>query len=715
MKTLHKELVALLIVLTLSVTLLLPIHVITKQVDVPKIGEVSKESVIAPFTFEVLKLEKEYEQEKILAGEKALAVFMYDIEITERVYRQLDSLRRSVFSASQTSGGRKEKKIQTIRKLLPEKTIWLLLRKRELLDELRYSVDHIMDRGVSSVYLAESVQMKEAYRKVYGLDDPVYLLYNKEFLTLIRDDKRTLVHMDSVITKEVALEREVKRLKGKYSEDVVEVLSGLLHQYITANIFYDNEETARAKEMEMARIPRKKGEIVKGTKIVDKNEVITSELREELLSLQTAYEKMNREKAAYKKYNAYFANLVLVGFIFFCTAYLARILLNSSFKNTRKLLVITSVFLIQILFIRLSMGAVYYLNNDFLSNYSAPYIAGTVIVVLLYGMPAGMLLNIIVGIFSGMVFGYDFLVMLYVFFTGSIAAIISGRIWRRIGLVKVFLVCLLTSVGYILCIMIIRGELDPVLLSAESIAAGIGCLLSILIAFLYKPLESLSGEITRLSLLEYSDINHPLMKRLSSECSGTFLHATNVANMAAAAAAAVHEDPNFTRLLAYYHDVGKTVNPACFRENINGGDVFAQTDISADALRSIIVNHVKEGVELAQKYGLPTPIQEAILQHHGTMPVAVGMNHAKSDIQYYPGPVPQNRVNAIVMFADMCEGFLRSGGKSSEEEIRSFVHERLMDIVSSGQLNACELTLQELEQISEIFIHYIFKKTQKQF
>ena len=194
------------------------------------------------------------------------------------------------------------------------------------------------------------------------------------------------------------------------------------------------------------------------------------------------------------------------------------------------------------------------------------------------------------------------------------------------------------------------------------------------------------------------------------EAPGTYHHTLMVATLAEQAAEAIGANPLLCRVAAYFHDIGKLSNPSYFTENAFGMDRHA--DLSPRMSALIILNHVKEGLVLAQKYKLRKPLREVIASHHGTSRIyffyrravdeAGGDASAVDEFDYrYPGPLPRSKEAAIISLADSCEAASRSLQKPSPQKIDALISDIFRDRILDGQLADCELTLREIEQVQE--------------
>jgi len=230
-------------------------------------------------------------------------------------------------------------------------------------------------------------------------------------------------------------------------------------------------------------------------------------------------------------------------------------------------------------------------------------------------------------------------------------------------------------------------------------------------------LENFFGVVTNIRLLELSDTNHPLLKKLNLEAPGTYLHSLIVANLAESAAESIGANSLLARVGAYFHDIGKISKAEYFVEN----QLYRKDRhkaLTPTMSKLVIINHVKEGVELAKKYRLPQPVIDFISQHHGTSLISYFYHQATKDLTEkekekmkdefrYPGPKPQTKETAIVLLADSIEAASRVLEEPTPSRIRELVKEIIRVKLEDGQLDESGLSLKELEKIEEVFIRLL--------
>ena len=219
-----------------------------------------------------------------------------------------------------------------------------------------------------------------------------------------------------------------------------------------------------------------------------------------------------------------------------------------------------------------------------------------------------------------------------------------------------------------------------------------------------------------MQLSELSRPTQPLLRQLLLKAPGTYHHTIVVSNLAERAAAAIGADALLARVGSYYHDIGKTVRPYFFTENIaDNSSPHEKLDPLTSA--QIIISHVTDGIDLAQKYRLPPRIQDFIREHHGrsltqffyTQAQRQAGDSATVDPESfrYPGPNPRSKETAILLLADSCEAAVRSVRPNTREELEKFINKLIDGRVADGVLNQCDLTFKDLQTIREVFIQVL--------
>jgi putative nucleotidyltransferase with HDIG domain len=350
--------------------------------------------------------------------------------------------------------------------------------------------------------------------------------------------------------------------------------------------------------------------------------------------------------------------------------------------------------------------------------YLMPVAVNAMLVSILMDTRAALLQSTIIAMLIGFAAEADPINHALVALVGSTVAVYAtARVESRTDVYKAGLWVSLANVVTILGIYLVKAY---TLVSVRPwIDAGLGFANGIVTAMVVTgalPMfETLFGIVTPLKLLELSNPNHPLLKKLLVEAPGSYHHTILVANLCEAAAEAIGADQVLARVGAYYHDIGKTKRPYFFVENQFGGEnPHDKLPPSLSAL--IITSHVKDGLEMAREARLPQEIVDFIPEHHGTTLVSYfyhkasqndGAEYVIEDDFRYEGPKPRTKETAILMLADSCEASVRAirqKGALTVDQIEQQVKRILDDRLKQGQLDHCDLTLRELDVIAKVFV-----------
>lgn len=470
------------------------------------------------------------------------------------------------------------------------------------------------------------------------------------------------------------------------------------------NIVYDSITNAKAsKGVEMfahSAIDR----VTAGTKIVGRNEIVTPRI---YTILQT-YEKqlLQIEKAETSKVNFTNLGIILLLLILMGTqfAYL-RIMRQDLFENP-KVVLLTSMTIVGF-----SLFAVV-MNRSFEQGiFMVPFtIIPIILIVFLDSRTAFFTYMVTIVLVAAIThFMWDFVVMQFV--AGFVALISIRELSRRSQLVQTGLyVFLAYSVLYFSIECMQTGTVAMI----QHRMFGAFAINAVLISFAYIIIfliEKSFGLISRVTLIELSDINNPLLRELSEECPGTFQHSLAVSNMAAAAASRVGANVQLVRAGALYHDIGKIANPAFFTENQHG--VNPHTALSPIQSAKIVIEHVKEGIRRAEKAKLPPRLRDFILEHHGRgtaryFYTTYCNQHPEETVDAnlftYPGPNPQSLETSILMMTDSVEAASRSLTDYSMQSIENLVNKIVDAQVSEGLHSEAPISFRDILEIKKSFI-----------
>lgn len=354
-----------------------------------------------------------------------------------------------------------------------------------------------------------------------------------------------------------------------------------------------------------------------------------------------------------------------------------------------------------------------------LPGYAIPAIGFVILVTLLFdNLEFSFLFSLFFFSLGASIEGGNLTVGTSLFAGGLSAALLSFRVRKRFEVIKAGVVAGFIQFLVAFVIEKVKNEQGFVSGFSPNVNLLVICVLNGIVAsvvLIILPIfEYIFKVVTNTSLLELSDLNHPLLRRLILEAPGTYQHSLVVANLSEAAADAIGANGLLARVGAYYHDVGKMIKPNYFVENkIGTKDIHK--DLKPSMSKLIIMNHVKDGVDLAKKSHVNPRIVDFISEHHGKTLVYYFYQRAKElepeashEEEYrYVGPKPQSKETAIVSLADTIEALSRTLDEPTPSRIEEMVREVIRKRFQEGELDESTLTLKDLEKVTQKFVHVL--------
>lgn len=477
-----------------------------------------------------------------------------------------------------------------------------------------------------------------------------------------------------------------------------------LSDKLMPNIIYDSIGSRRVLEQLYKKALAPVGVIQKGERIIDRGEKVTPQL---YTVLQTYEQMLNeRNKVGQGDHYPVVGQILLVAILFtgfFAYVYYFRPRTYIDFRKMFFLLLFVTVF---------TAGALVVKDTSANAIYLIPFATVPIILSTFIDSRTGFMANVLVVLVCALALPspLEFIVLQVM---AGIVAIVSVRsLVRRSQLVScAFYVFATYCLVYIGMTILVNGSVMSV---SKQMFMNFG-LNGLILSFNYVlvfVLEKLFGFITPVSLVELSDVNNPELRELSEKCPGTFQHSLQVSNLAAEVAHSIGANVQLVRAGALYHDIGKISNPAFFTENQRG--VNPHDSLTPDHSARIVLRHVTEGVQRAEKAKLPAVIKDFILQHHGkgkakffymkACEAAGGAENVDDSIYTYPGPNPNTRETTILMIADATEAAAKSLQEHSDEAIRTLV-ERIIDSQRADGLYVdSPLTFREMEIVKKTIV-----------
>ncbi|GIV69124.1 HD family phosphohydrolase [Caldilinea sp.] len=486
-------------------------------------------------------------------------------------------------------------------------------------------------------------------------------------------------------------------------EDASDVAIQLVKNLIRPNSFYNAERTAALRAEARAGVPPQTITLVRGETVIRSGDRATPEQVEKLAALSKLQSEWDFWTVTR---NAVFVLLWLTVTLS-ALAKVRRPLLQN-LREQALLLVITVIWL---------LAAKAMIVNHPLLPFIYPLAAYAILVSVFCKMRVAQVLITMFALLLLYMLPTNATMVIYQTTGAMLAVLLVGRAERLNSFIWAGVVVGLSNLAVLIAMSAPFSTYSSTMLVELLLATVVNGALTAAIALIgYFVLGNLFDIVTPLQLNELSRPTHPLLRQVLLKASGTYHHTILVSNLAERAAAAIGADALLVRVGAYYHDIGKTVRPYFFAENIMDG---SSPHDKLDPLTSaqIIISHVKDGVDLAQKYKLPERIQDFIREHHGRSLVKYFYLMAQQQSQdgatvneedfRYPGPNPRSRETAIVMLADTCEAAVRAMRPSSREELELLVNRLIDERVASGELNDSDLTFRDLQTIKEVFLQVL--------
>ena len=475
----------------------------------------------------------------------------------------------------------------------------------------------------------------------------------------------------------------------------------ILH-YLQPNVLFDEAQTNELIRQEINSIKPFTTVYKKGQPIIYEGEKVVSENIEIMTALNIYGVKANLFQ---------FASIFLI--VLFSFVFLRKYMMvyrPEIYQDKKRFLVIYIAFFIVIILAKLINT---FNPENFSGNleYFIPVTITSILISLLVSTNIAIICGMIMSIFLAIMFKFDLIFFFYLFFSCVVASFSTYRSYKRTELIKSGYIIGLANILLILAVGILKDINEVAWYSYNFIFGfGSGVIAAMITLAIIPYLESIFKITTPQSLLELADLNHPLLKQLMVTSSGTYQHSIIVANLSEAAADALKDNIVLARIGSYFHDIGKVKRPLFFAEN-----QFAEENphnvLNPRMSKIIITSHTKDGLELANKYGLPKLIKDIISQHHGTSLVSFFYTQAaKNDQQIieaefrYPGPKPQTKVSGIIMLADSVEAAVRSLKNPGPTKIENCIDNIFTNKINDHQLDDCPVSFQEIKIIKETFL-----------
>ena len=619
------------------------------------------ESLYAPFNFPIYKTPEQLKLEEEKSLKDFYPIFVFDVAATNANKTKMLS------DFNEKWNGSEEDKL-----------------KNQLILEKLY--DTIEDRGVIA--------------NVSLFDD----LKPESMIDVVRDRVVKTKQLRDFYTMKTATDL-ISNYLSDVGQDIDKILiNRLLLTYIHQNVLYSEDLTKQSEEQALSSISLTFGMVQKDELIITEGELITDEKYNILNSLEKEYSLMDEGNFFNRNLNLY-GQIILVFLIFLSLFYALKLMRPDIFKESRSLNMILVMMLMMIV---PSFVVIKYYPNLI---YVMPLPILAMLMVTFFDTKVAIYIQILTLIIISLAVPNSFTFFIIQFFVSLVAIFVLSRSTSRsryfVTYASIFVSYIILKIG---ASLIFDGGLDNFTWNDVGIFAmnTLFAMLTLPLSFLF---ERVFGFVTDMTLLELSNTNTPLLRKLASEAPGTFQHVMQVADLCEEALFAIGGNMLLARTGAMYHDVGKVKNPMCFTEN-QSGKYNIHDDLSYYESSQIIINHVIDGIEICRKYHVPEQIIDFVRTHHGTrrteyfyqMELKENPDSEINEADFrYHGPIPFSKETAVLMMADSVEAASRSLKDKTEESISKLVDGIIDAQTKDNQFINTDLTFRDITTIKKVF------------
>ncbi|MFL2983562.1 MAG: HD family phosphohydrolase [Candidatus Neomarinimicrobiota bacterium] len=692
-----------------------------------QLNDIAHEPVIAPFTFPILKSNQKLQKDLDEQKNSIPYVFNRDLKIVERQKIELFNFFSKVNELRSLNWRLEESK-----RLVYERRYHKQYEKARLefiSDSANFSI--ISEKFYQSYPFAQNNEKWKNYlltdknpQKLKDLDQ------NNELILQICRNRWTEgiydINIIDIISRQVSINQgsvpdlaspnSFNDLESAWIKSKIELLSSLsdseyfrdlgydiIVEFMKPNLLFDRETTFQRQKESLDKVPRSQGVILENELIVDANMRITDDIMLKLNSLSAAVRKQDSQMGILHIIQGFIGRVILLSIIislFFTFLVIYRIKI---FQDWKMVLLIGLVFFLQIIIAYLVV------IQSAWSEYLIPISMGAMTFTILFDARIGFMATTSLAILMGIMMGPNIDLVIVSLFTATIAIYNIRELRKRSQLFVTMFSLIAASIIVIIGLGFFKDNSWSIMLRDIQYLVINSILAPILTYGLIGIIEMLFEVTTDLTLIELLDYDHPLLKEAQRETNGTFNHSIVVGNLAEACAKAINAHSLLCRVGAYYHDIGKMAKSEYFIENQYGGK-NKHDDLTHTMSARIIRAHVKEGLKMAQKYGLPKVVSDFIPMHHGTTRVEYFYRLALKDAEQkgtkidesafrYPGPKPNTKETGILMICEAVEAAVRSIKEPDIFKIEAMIDKIINQRIEDGQLNECPLTLDELSRI----------------
>lgn len=664
------------------------IHLNQKHYNIPDhrlvAGAIWEEApIIADFSFPIFKEQSKYLEERRLAADETLPVFVID---------ETSSL------SNQTALTKILNELEEVSNQAPEKPI-----------------TQFTERVIKPFVELPKNQKERNYRDIRRtLEGFLTNIYDNGFVNIsldkitkseimVRIDKNQFIILNKVnlVDKSVFVEKAESLVSKTIQTSLQPLAMEIVNRINIPNLIFSTDLTDQAIEQSMNSVARTNGFVRSGEIIIHSKEKLTELNIQKIKSYQSSRFMTDEDSYGALYYLGKFGHATMI--LSILIVYLL-ILRKRVFTNNIEL----SIVMASMVFIAMMSWLSLEITSDLPLQYLIFIPALSMLLAIVFDSRTAFVSTVTMSLIMAAIRGNDYLSATQMIFVGMLASYTVRDIQNRTQMYQsIFFI----FIGFLVSILVFSAESsrDNIDLAKSLSMALIGSIISPLITFgLLFVIERLPNISTDLQIKEYDNPEHPLLKRLAEVSPGTYQHTMSVAMLAERCAREIGANPLLTKVGTFYHDLGKMEKPEYFTENQIGID-NKHEQMSPRKSAQIIIDHVAAGIELARQYKLPQRLIDFIPMHHGTTLVkhfyakALEMNPEKeineNDFRYQ-GPKPRTKETAILMICDSAEAISRIESKTLEE-IEAIIEKNIQDRILDGQFDDCNITISDLNKIKK--------------
>ena len=718
---------------------LFPDKNIALQAEHPHLGQLSTRTIISPINFDIPKSKQEIEAERARAAEKVSAIFEFNSDETNRISddlkQYLNKLGQYGALQSQISGAYQSDDVDSSvqRKVTQASRLYEVLKQRLSItaikplsynsrarDSVFAAFGRMLEKGISNTLVAKTETEVQLFINNYNIQNVKSLIYNKPTVSIIKNNEENTLEASEIQPLQRRIDEAFSQLQSAFPTEqaLQSAFYEVLYVFALPNVFYLEKETESRKQDARNKVTLIKGMVPRGMEIVTQGAPVTKDILEKIEALQQAQQKEENSRTLTAPFGQALVFFVIISilFLFFMFSQATK-----SLKTARQLWSLVALAALQLIaywgmhyftgYISKAEGTLIPEAIDMMWIY--PFALTPVIATVLYDHRFGIAFSVFSSVIFGVLNGYDLAATVMVLGVTLLLTQPLVRMRYRVQFAwSIFAgIAALAAATCIMFLLRNRMGLEPFYMTMIAGSINIVVCTALASVLFVHLVERIFGITTVLTLMEMSDFNRPALKRISELAPGTFHHSIQVSNLAEKVADSIGANSLLVRVMALYHDIGKTMRPEYFTENQKQG-VNPHNNLDPLQSAKIIVGHVEQGAALAKDYKIPELVAAGIREHHGTTLIqyfyakAMDMGIAVDQDDFrYNGPKPQSKETAILMLADIIEATSRSMTDQNVDALADMIHKTIQGRFNEGQFSECDLSIRELFKLEKAFLH----------